>query len=366
MENIVSLYMFNNEFLETVAMQLVADGKGVLAADESLGTIGKRFDMIGIENNHANRLAYRKLLFATQGLGQFVSGVITFDETIREQDASGRFLVQDLLDAGMLVGIKVDQGVEPLAEDSKETVMKSVPDLAESLKEYKQIGASFSKFRAVVRIDKSQGQPSVEAYKKNAQRLAEIALVCQQNEIVPIVEPEVLMDGEHGLKTSLEVTRQFLLYTFDALADAGVYLPGMLIKTNFVRCGATNAQSECSNPNDIAKATLEVLYEVFPREIPGVLFLSGGMSESQATSALNAINIQDLRKNTKLSFSYGRALQASCLKAWQGADANINAAQKALFYRAQLNYLACLGKYAPVMEENLSASDDLFESNYTY
>jgi len=358
--------MFNKEFLETVANQLVADGKGILAADESLGTIGKRFDMINLENNHSNRLAYRKLLFATEGLGQFVSGVITFDETIREQDESGRYLVQDLIDAGMLVGIKVDQGLEPLNADSEETVMKSVLELDANLKQYKQIGASFSKFRAVVKIDVAQGLPTVDAYKKNAQRLAEFALACQQNEIVPIVEPEVLMDGDHDLQTSMEVTRQFLLYTFDALSDLGVHLPGILIKTNFVRCGAANSESECAKSHDIAKATLEVLYEVFPREIPGVVFLSGGMSELQATGALNAINIEDLRKNTKLSFSYGRALQASCLKAWQGKQENVDAAQKALFYRAQLNHLACLGKYAPVMEENLSASDDLFESDYRY
>lgn len=358
--------MFNREFLETVAKQLVSDGKGILAADESLGTIGKRFDSISVENNHANRLAYRKLLFDTQGLNQFVSGVITFDETIKEQDSTGRYLVQDLLDSGILVGIKIDQGLEPIIQSPNETVMKNVPDLAANLKEYKKIGASFSKFRAVVKIDKATGLPSAAAYTQNAKRLAEFAKICQQHEIVPIVEPEVLMDGEHNLQTSLEVTRQFLLYTFDALADQDVFLPGMLIKTNFVRCGAGNSHSDCFDAVKVAKATLEMMYEIFPREIPGVVFLSGGMSEVEATSALNAMNLYDLKNQTAFSFSYGRALQASCLKAWQGKDENIDAAQKALFYRAQLNHLACEGKYTVEMEESLTASDDLFESDYKY
>ena len=362
--------MINEKLLNQVANQLLSDNRGILAADESLGTIGKRFDSISLENNHENRLTYRKLLFETPLLNKFISGVITFDETIRETLSDNSTLVSKLQEQDILIGIKIDQGLEPLTKDTDETVMKDIPELDANLKQYRALGASFSKFRAVCRIDASKNYPSVEALTKNAQMLAKFALLCQQNDIVPIVEPEVLMDGDHSIETSLNVTRQFLLHTFDALNEHGVYLPGIIIKTNMVRSGVqceTQAES-----GDIAKKTLALVYEIFPREIPGIAFLSGGMSESQATESLSLINALDSKKEFFFSFSYGRALQASCLKAWQGKPENTELAQKVLFLRAQLNSIACHGRYSPDMEnafEDLSSIDsdsDLFESNYSY
>ncbi len=362
--------MVNKTLLKQVANQLLSDNRGILAADESLGTIGKRFDSIDLENTHENRLEYRKFLFETPLLNKFISGVITFDETIREKLADNSLLVSKLKDQDILIGIKIDQGLEPISADTDETVMKDIPELDSNLKEYRALGASFSKFRAVCRIDSSKGYPSTDALIKNAQRLAKFALLCQENDIVPIVEPEVLMDGEHSIDKSYDVTRQFLLYTFDALNELDVYLPGIIIKTNMIRSGA-QAQLQADS-GEIAKKTLSLIYEIFPREIPGVAFLSGGMSESQATESLSLINALDSKKEFYFSFSYGRALQSSCIKAWMGKPENIELAQKVLFLRAQLNSIACTGRYSPDMEnafEDFSSIDsdtDLFESNYSY
>lgn len=362
--------MINEKLLKQVAQQLLGDSRGILAADESLGTIGKRFDSINLENTHQNRLEYRKLLFETPMLNKFISGVITFDETLRETLPDNTRLVDCLFEQDILVGIKIDQGLVSLNDNSEEVVMKDIPGLDNLLREYRELGASFSKFRAVCKIDTKKNYPSTQAYKKNAERLALFALLCQKNDIVPIVEPEVLMDGDHSIDVSMDVTRQFLLYTFDALNELGVYLPGIIIKTNMVRAGVA-CESKAST-GEIAKKTLSLVYEIFPREIPGVAFLSGGMSEAEATESLSLINALDSKKDFYFSFSYGRALQSSCIKAWRGKFENKKLAQTVLFLRAQLNHIACLGRYSQDMEnafgdiDNLDTDTDLFESNYSY
>ena len=367
------------EQLHAIAERLLADDKGILAADESVGTIGKRFSSINVENNQENRRNYRELLFTTPGLEKFISGVIVFEETLLDINSAAKPLVSTLLDKGVLVGIKVDQGVVPLSVDSgvlldesandpqqtltPEVVTQGLDGLAERLEIYKAQGASFAKWRSIVRVNTAQGMPSIQAYKANAECLARYALECQKHGLVPIVEPEVLMDGDHSIDVSLDVTRQFLLYTFDALNSLGVYLPGIVIKTNFVR-PAVNV-SQAVSDEVVARKTLDLIYEIFPREIPGITFLSGGMSEAQATAALHYTNALDTRKFCKFSFSFGRALQSSCLKAWKGSMENIQAAQTQLLYRMQLNHLACKAQYDPEMESGDSAKS-LFEENYSY
>ncbi len=356
------MFMPNFEKLKTNAQKLVTPGKGILAADESLGTIGKRFDQIAVENNHDNRIAYRGLLFNCPSLENFISGVITFDETFRDE-VDGKRLVQPLLDRDIQVWIKVDIGVKAI-NDLGETVTQGLDNLDVRMAEYAKMGATFAKWRGVLKIDIPKALPSEFAIEQNAQALARYAKICQDHGVVPIVEPEVLMDGDHTIEQAKKVTSRVITITYKALSDHGVYLPGTLLKPNMVRSGV-DAGTEF-DAQAIARFTVECLQESLPVAVPGVVFLSGGMSEAQATQALDAMNRLVAKKPWALSFSYGRALQASCLKAYLGKVKNVEIASKVLLDRAHLNSLATLGKYEASHENNPDALADLFQKNYSY
>ncbi len=327
--------------LSEIAQALVAPGKGILAADESTGTIKKRFDKIGVESTEENRRAYRELLFTTPGIGKFISGVILYDETLRQKGSDGEALVATLQKQDIIPGIKVDMGTEAMVNSSEEKITKGLDGLPVRLKEYKTLGAGFAKWRAVIAI--GDGIPTDECIAKNAEILATYAKMCQEAGIVPIVEPEVLMDGGHTIEKCLEVTTKVLKKVFEELKKQNVDLSGMLLKPNMVIAGM-----DCpiqASPTQVAEMTLRCFKEVVPSEAPGVVFLSGGQSEQEACENLNAINIVGVQP-WKLSFSYGRALQASALAAWHGKTENIPAAQKAFYRRAELTSAACLGKYS--------------------
>lgn len=336
----------DTNLLEHIARQLVAKGKGILAADESTSTIAARFASIGVESTVENRQAYRQLLFTAPGLGTYISGVIMFDETIRQAAGDGRLFTQVLTAAGVVPGIKVDLGTQAMVASPSEKETKGLDSLAERLPEYVALGARFAKWRAVFII--APNLPTAACITRNSQLLAGYARMCQDHGLVPIVEPEVLMDGEHSIERSLDVTRMVQREVFKSLKEAGVELKGILLKPNMVLPGTSAAQ----RPSDeaIAEATLRVLRETVPPEVPGVVFLSGGQSEVQATARLDAMNKSAQSLPWRLSFSYGRALQASALRAWVGAERNASAAQQAFLKRAHLNSLACLGTYEPALE----------------
>ena len=332
--------------LENIAKQMVTPGKGILAADESSGTIKKRFDSISVESNEENRRNYRELLFQNRNaMENYISGVILFDETIRQESRDGTPLVKVISDSGSLPGIKVDTGAKDLAFNSNEKITEGLDGLRERLKEYHSLGAKFAKWRAVITIDKSN--PSDLCINSNAHALARYAALCQENNIVPIVEPEVLMDGEHNIDKCYEVTKKTLGKVFEELLGHGVNLKGICLKPNMVIDGSL--YSEKSSKEEIAKKTIACFKEVVPEEIPGIVFLSGGQSELEATENLDQMNkINDFPWN--LSFSYGRALQASVLKAWGGEDKNEELASKAFEHRAKMNSLATLGKWEEELE----------------
>jgi len=332
--------------LENIAKQMVTPGKGILAADESSGTIEKRFDSINVESNEENRRNYRELLFQNRNaMENYISGVILFDETIRQESRDGTPLVKVISDSGSLPGIKVDTGAKDLAFNSNEKITEGLDGLRERLKEYHSLGAKFAKWRAVITIDKSN--PSDLCINSNAHALARYAALCQENNIVPIVEPEVLMDGEHNIDKCYEVTKKTLGKVFEELLGHGVNLKGICLKPNMVIDGSL--YSEKSSKEEIAKKTIACFKEVVPEEIPGIVFLSGGQSELEATENLDQMNkISDFPWN--LSFSYGRALQASALKAWGGEDKNEELASKAFEHRAKMNSLATLGKWEEELE----------------
>ncbi len=332
--------------LENIAKQMVTPGKGILAADESSGTIKKRFDSISVESNEENRRNYRELLFQNRNaMENYISGVILFDETIRQESRDGTPLVKVISDSGSLPGIKVDTGAKDLAFNSNEKITEGLDGLRERLKEYHSLGAKFAKWRAVITIDKSN--PSDLCINSNAHALARYAALCQENNIVPIVEPEVLMDGEHNIDKCYEVTKKTLGKVFEELLRHGVNLKGICLKPNMVIDGSL--YSEKSSKEEIAKKTIACFKEVVPEEIPGIVFLSGGQSELEATENLDQMNkISDFPWN--LSFSYGRALQASALKAWGGEDKNEELASKAFEHRAKMNSLATLGKWEEELE----------------
>ncbi len=332
--------------LENIAKQMVTPGKGILAADESSGTIKKRFDSISVESNEENRRNYRELLFQNRNaMENYISGVILFDETIRQESRDGTPLVKVISDSGSLPGIKVDTGAKDLAFNSNEKITEGLDGLRERLKEYHSLGAKFAKWRAVITIDKSN--PSDLCINSNAHALARYAALCQENNIVPIVEPEVLMDGEHNIDKCYEVTKKTLGKVFEELLGHGVNLKGICLKPNMVIDGSL--YSEKSSKEEIAKKTIACFKEVVPEEIPGIVFLSGGQSELEATENLDQMNkISDFPWN--LSFSYGRALQASALKAWGGEDKNEELASKAFEHRAKMNSLATLGKWEEELE----------------
>ena len=328
--------------LQDTALALVAEGKGILAADESSGTIQKRFDSIQVEASEANRRDYRELLFTTPGLGAHISGAILFDETLRQDAADGTPLVEVLQDAGIIPGIKVDKGAKPLAGHPGETVTEGLDGLRQRLEEYAGLGARFAKWRAVYRI--GEAIPSPACITANAHALARYAALSQEAGLVPIVEPEVLMDGDHDIEDCEIVSEEALATVFAELAVQDVLLEGMLLKPNMVISGAGCAEQ--AGVEEVAERTLRCLLRNVPAAMPGIVFLSGGMSDEAATRHLDAMNKLPAVKPWKLSFSYGRALQAAPLKAWGGKAENAAAMQAALMERAQANGAAALGKYA--------------------
>eukprot|EP00960_Hanusia_phi_P062590 765207-Hanusia_phi.AAC.3 len=380
---------------------IASPGKGILAADESTGTIGKRFSSINVENTEENRIRYRKLLFSTPGMNQYISGVICYDETLRSKDQTGTPLIKYLQDAGIVVGIKVDKGLEVIPGTDGETSTKGLDGLAERCKEYYDMGARFAKWRAVYKI--SAKEPSDVAIKENAWALARygeeaaentvphrepddwllllllasslqilIAVsdgvtgaICQNNGLVPIIEPEILMDGDHDIERTAEVTEKVQVAVYQAIRDQQLLLEGTLLKPNMV-CPGSESKVRAS-PMDIAAYTIRTLQRCLPVAVPGIVFLSGGQSEEEATLNLNAMNAMPAKKPWALTFSYGRALQQSCLKAWKGEDSNLEAAQNVFLERcrangdAQLTNLQ-LGKYAGGSGDTSS----LFQANYKY
>ncbi|GAB3262306.1 class I fructose-bisphosphate aldolase [Nocardioides dilutus] len=327
------------------AQELVAPGKGILAADESTPTMAKRLAAIGVESTEPVRRSYREMLVTTEGLAEHVSGVILFDETLRQRAADGRRFADVVSEAGMVPGIKVDGGTRPMAGFPGEVVTEGLDGLRDRFTEYVGLGARFAKWRAVIRID--DGLPTRACIESHAHALARYAALAQEAGLTPIVEPEVLMDGAHPLDRCASVTADVLREVYAQLARHRVVLEGTLLKPNMVVPGA-----EATEPVDddrIARATVDVLRAAVPAAVPGILFLSGGMSDTQATSRLNAINRLG-RQPWELSFSFGRALQGPVLRAWAGDDANWDAAQAALRHRANLNGAARHGSYRSDLE----------------
>ncbi|MFL5970724.1 MAG: class I fructose-bisphosphate aldolase [Gaiellaceae bacterium] len=335
----------NARELHETARAIVAEGKGILAADESDGTIKKRFDSIGAESTEENRRAYRDLLFTTEGVEEYISGVILFDETIRQSAADGTPFPKLLESKGVIPGIKVDKGAKPLALAEGETVTEGLDGLRSRLEEYRELGARFTKWRAVITIGK--GIPSEYCIWTNAHALARYAALSQEVGLVPIVEPEVLMDGDHSIERSFEVTSRTLHAVFTELRDQRVQPEGMLLKPNMVLSGY-EAPEQASH-EQVAHETIRCFKRHVPAAVPGIVFLSGGQSDEDATANLNAMNALG-EHPWQLSFSYGRALQASALKAWGGKEANVEAAQRAYYHRAKMNSAARTGMYAPEME----------------
>ncbi|MHB8634778.1 MAG: class I fructose-bisphosphate aldolase [Thermoplasmatota archaeon] len=325
--------------LEATARTLVAHDKGILAADESTATIGKRFQSIGVENNEATRRDYRHLLFSARDLGKSVSGVILYDETLRQKGSDGAPLTGVLAKQGILPGIKVDTGAKPLAGHAGESVTEGLDGLRERLGEYRRLGAAFTKWRAVLKI--GAAIPSPACLHANAHALARYAALAQEAGLVPIVEPEVLMEGDHGVDRCQEVTGQAWHALFSELAGMGVYLPGILLKPSMVIAGA--AGPERTPPQEVAHRTVHLLRGHVPPAVPGIVFLSGGQSPEEATQHLRLMNALGPHP-WRLSFSYGRALQEPALKAWAGKAQNVGAAQAALVRMADANRAACSGK----------------------
>ncbi len=331
--------------LTTTARALVAPGKGILAADESTGTITKRFDKAGIESTPDTRRAYREGLFATPGLGDHISGAILYDETIRQTSADGKPLPRLLEDNGIMPGIKVDTGAKPLANAPDEKVTEGLDGLRERIAEYVDLGAKFAKWRAVITI--GDGIPSRYCIDANAHALARYAALCQEGGLVPIVEPEVLMDGDHSIERCFEVTEATQHAVFTALYEHRVDYAGMVLKPNMIISGKGNQRQ--AGVAEVAEQTLRCLRRTVPGAVPGIVFLSGGQSAEQATAHLNAMNTMGPQP-WEISFSYGRALQDPALAAWKGEAANVQAGQEALSLRARLNGAARSGSYSEEME----------------
>lgn len=328
------------------AKALVADGKGILAADESFPTIEKRFKTISIPSTEANRRDYRQMLFSAPGAAEYVSGVILFDETLRQDTSMAKSMVELLNELGIIPGIKVDKGAKALAHHSGEKVTEGLDGLRDRLAEYFELGARFAKWRAVIDINESL--PSQACLEANAHALARYAALCQEASIVPIVEPEVLMDGAHDLARCEAVTTHALNLVFGQLKAQGVSLEGMLLKPNMVISGKKAASR--AGIEEVARATVRTLHRCVPAAVPGIVFLSGGQSAVEATAHLNAMN-QMGPHPWKLSFSYGRALQEPALNAWAGQAANLAKAQAIFAHRAKCNSAAAVGNYSQTMEE---------------
>ena len=336
----------NLQELIRISQKLVADNRGILAADESTSTIEKRFKTIGVGCTEEARRGYREMLFTTPGVEKFISGVIMYDETLRQQTSSGMPFAAMLSERGVVPGIKVDKGVTPLAGSPREKITEGLDGLRARLQEYHRLGARFAKWRAV--IDIADGIPTEYCLLANAQALARYAALCQEAGLVPIVEPEVLMDGAHTLERCAEVTVATLKIVFDALYVHRVALEGMLLKPNMVIAGMQCPQQ--TGVDVVARQTLRVLRACVPAAVPGIVFLSGGQSATVATAHLNAMNALGPQP-WRLSFSYGRALQAPALDAWRGQETNRAAGQRAFFHRSQCNSAACSATYTAGMEK---------------
>jgi len=331
--------------LEQVARALVAEGKGILAADESMGTIKRRFDSIKIESNEDNRRAYREMLFTTKGIEEAISGVILFDETLRTKASDGTPFPQLLAKKGIMPGIKVDKGPVDLPNFPGEVVTEGLDGLRGRLKEYKELGAKFAKWRAVISIGETI--PTRFCLQANGHALARYAALCQEAGIVPIVEPEVLLDGNHTIERCQEVNEETLRVTFAQLAEHGIYLEGMILKPSMVVAGKDNPRQ--ASVEEVAERTIRCLKRAVPAAVPGIAFLSGGQSAVSATEHLNAMNKMGPLP-WQVSFSYARALQDPALKAWKGESANIAAAQKIFYHRARMNSAARSGSYNKQMD----------------
>ncbi len=340
-----------SEDLVRVANAMVAKGKGILAADESTGTMKKRLDSIGVESTETNRRDYREMLFRTSdALSEYISGVILFDETLRQEGADGRPLVGLISGAGSIPGIKIDKGAKPLAGAPGEKVTEGLDGLRERLAEYYDLGARFTKWRAVIEIGREGDRsiPSAYCIRANAHALGRMAALSQEQGLVPIVEPEVLMDGDHDIDRCFEVTEWTLKETYMALYEQRVFLEGSVLKPNMVLSGKLSPEQ--AGIDEVAEKTVRCLKRAVPAAVPGIVFLSGGQSDIEATAHLNAMNAAyDTPWN--LSFSYGRALQAAPLAAWGGSLDNNPAAQAAFRHRARMNGLATLGEWSPDLEQ---------------
>merc|ERR1712055_1165491 len=352
------------EELKRIANQITAPGKGILAADESGPTMGKRLADVGLENTDENRRKYRQLLFTTdKSYANNISGIILFHETLYQKADDGTPFIKLIHDAGILAGIKVDKGVVPLMGTEGEGTTQGLDDLNTRCAQYKKDGCDFAKWRCVLKIGKNT--PSYQGMLENANVLARYASICQMNGLVPIVEPEVLPDGDHDLDRAQKVTETVLAFVYKALNDHHVYLEGTLLKPNMVTAGA-----QCTTkytPEQVATATVTALSRTMPAAVPGVTFLSGGQTEEDATVHLNAINqCSAAKKPWALTFSYGRALQASVLRAWGGKDDQIKAGQTELMKRAKANGEASVGKYTPGSCVGFAAQADLYVKNHQY
>tara|TARA_B100000579_G_scaffold418255_1_gene415622 strand:+ start:134 stop:1159 length:1026 start_codon:yes stop_codon:yes gene_type:complete len=339
---------FNLDSLEAVAEAMTAPGKGILAADESTGTIGSRFSQINTDSTFESRNAYRDLLFSAEGMENYISGVILYDETLRQSSLRDNVLYPEyLMNKGVVPGIKVDMGAHDLPKSDGEKITSGLDGLDQRLKEYRKLGARFAKWRAVINI--TDDNPSGHCITANAHALARYAALCQSNDIVPIVEPEILMDGTHDIDDSFVVTEEVLHRVFFELYSQGVSLEQMVLKPNMVLTGYD--ANDRASTDEVANATLQCFFRSVPAAVPGIAFLSGGQSDEDATAHLNKMNqILGDNKIWNLTFSYGRALQQPALKAWQGKEENIKAAQDAFLNRAKLNGLASTGKYSSDME----------------
>ncbi|XP_051824732.1 fructose-bisphosphate aldolase B-like [Antechinus flavipes] len=349
--------------LSDLAKRIVADGKGILAADKSVGTMGNCLQRIKVENTEENRCQFREILFSVdKSINQSIGGVILFHETLYQKDSQGKWFRDILKEKGIVVGIKLDQGAAPLAGTNQETTIQGLDGLSQCCAQYKKDGADFGKWRAVLKI--ADQCPSNLAIQENANALARYASICQQNGLVPIVEPEVIPDGDHDIEHCQYVSEKVLAAVYKALNDHHVYLEGTLLKPNMVTAG--HACTKKYTPEQVAMATVTTLHRTVPAAVPGICFLSGGMSEEDATLNLNAINLCPLPKPWKLSFSYGQALQASALDAWRGKAANKKATQEAFVKRAQANNQETKGQYVHSGTSSSASSQSLFTPCYTY
>ena len=350
---------YYKETLRETARKLATPGKGILAVDESTNTCGKRLASIGVENTEENRQAYRGMLFTTEGLGNYISGAILFEETLFQDHADGESMVAKLEKQGIVPGIKVDKGLKPLVGGLEhETYCSGLDGLTERASDYYARGARFAKWRAVLQI--TADGPSDLAIKENAWGLARYARSVQEAGLVPIIEPEILMDGNHDILTTSEIQEKIIKEVYFACQQNGVYLEGTLLKPSMTVPGADYEGK--SDPKSVALATVTTLLRSVPAAVPGIVFLSGGLSEEEASLYLNEMNLLSADKPWNLSFSYGRALQHSCLRAWAGS--NIDKGQKALIARAQANSEASKGLY--VLGSQPSSDEKLFVAGYTY